>query len=141
MTIEILEHTADIKYKIDGESLEILFQESAQAMMGTMIDLKQIHAVENKEIKLKAKEVDLLLHDFLERLLFIIQTEYYCFSEVKVKTVSKVGDEWVLEAEIKGEAIDKNILEIQIDVKAIAWEDFGITNCNGNWETRFILDI
>ncbi|MEK6934825.1 MAG: archease [Nanoarchaeota archaeon] len=137
--IKPIDHTADIGFNLEASSLDELFKAAATATFETMVDLKQIKPKTKKTIKLKNKEVDKLLFDFLDELIFLKDSKYMLFSKFNIK-IKQVKDTYNLQAEISGEKINQKTQELKTDVKAITFHEFFIKK-NKNWKARFILDI
>ena len=133
------DHTADIGFNIKASSLNELFKASAIATFDSMVNLKQIKPKTKRIIKLKNKEVDKLLFDFLEELIFLKDSKYMLFSKFNIK-IKQVKDTYNLQAEIKGEKINPKKQNLKVDVKAITFHEFYVKK-EGNWKARFVLDI
>ena len=80
----------------------------------------------------KAKEI----RNFLEELLFLLDTENFFVSEIKVKIDEKKNE---LEAELKGD--DSNNYEAKIDVKAVTYNEMFVKKEKGKWVTQVVVDV
>lgn len=138
---EFLEHTADVKFKAFGRTMQECFSSSARALTDTLVDVKSVEARLNRIVKLDAENYEQLLHKFLEEVLFQFQVEQFlackaelCFGE------SKNG--WVeLEGKIVGERLDSKKHSIKTDVKAVTWNEFSLKKTREGWESSVLLDV
>jgi len=117
---EFLEHTADEKFRAYGKTLEEAFINAALATAKIMTDDKVKPTIEKKiEIKVNTKEK--LLYQFLEELLFYVDTEGFILSEVKDL---EIKDNFTLTATFLGDSAED--YEIKAHIKAITYNDMFI---------------
>ena len=132
---EYLPHIADIRVKVESDTLEGLFHSSLQAMNGIILN-KDIISSERftKEIKLKAIDTTILLVDFLSDVLTESHTEKALFTEMEILKLSDTA----IEARISGYTLPK----FDEDIKAVTYHEAEvIRNEMGYWETMLIFDI
>lgn len=129
-----LEHTADIKFQAYGKTLEEAFKNSALAVANTMFR-GRVKAKISKKIKLKGKDNERLLYDFLEELLVLLDAKDFILSEVK-KIKIKEG---VLEAEIIGDNASNYNFSNQ--VKAITYNEMFIKKEKDKYAIQAVLDV
>ena len=130
---------ADVAFEATGKTLEELFESAALATTNVMIkDLKTIKPKIKKKIKLKAKTIENLLHDFLQELVFLKDAKQLVFSKYKIKINEKKVE---LIAEISGEKLNTKTQEHMVDVKAVTWHHFSVKKEGKNWYASVILDI
>jgi len=133
---KFLEHTADIKFQAFGSSLEEAFSNSALAMKEAMCKEK-IKAKIRKKIKVKGKDNGSLLYNFLEELLFLLDSENFVLSGVEKIKISK--DKNNLAAEIIGDNA-KNY-EFDLDVKAVTYNSMFVKQEKGKFIIQVVLDV
>jgi SHS2 domain-containing protein len=107
---KILEHTADGKFQAYGESLEKAFENSAYAMLSLMTNDK-IKEKLKKKIKIKGKNTEQLLYNFLEEILFLIDSKNFILSKIKKLKIDE--KKLTLEAEFLGDNV-RNSHKIRI---------------------------
>lgn len=140
MPFKYFEHTADVLFEASGKSLEEMFNAAGQALGNTMIELKQVEAREEKEIKAEGNTEDKLLHEFLEKVLLLIQMDLFIAKEFQIKIKEK-EKKFFLEGKALGEKIDKSKHEIMTDIKAVTWENFKVWQEKGQWKASVMLDV
>lgn len=134
MTFKFLEHTADIKFQAFGKTLEEAFENSALAMTNSMFDGKIKENI-SKKIKVKGKDNERLLYEFLEELLVLLDSEDFILS--KVKRVKIKNNE--LEAEFIGDKASE--YDIHIIVKAITYNEMFVKKEKDKYITQVVLDV
>jgi SHS2 domain-containing protein len=130
---EFFEHTADILFKAYGKNVNEVFENAALAMFHTMSDNK-IDAKLKKKFKVKGKDYESLLYNFLEEFLILIDTDDFFLSSVKVKI-----KDFTLEAEAVGDSV-KNY-ETNIDVKAVTYNNMFVKKEKEKWVAQVVLDV
>lgn len=119
MKYKYLEHTADIKFQAFGKTLEEAFSNASYATTN-IVSEEKIKEKITKEIKVKGVDKKALLYQFLEELLFLLNTEDFILSkikEIKIKnnelTAILIGDN------------TKNY-KLNTDIKAVTYNDMFI---------------
>jgi len=134
---EFIEHTADIKFQAFGSSIEESFENAGLAMFNIMFSGK-VKGKLKKSIKVKGKDNESLLYNFLEELLFLLDTKDFFISSCRVKIKdSKKGKE--LWAELFGDSV-KNY-ETNIDVKAVTYNDMFVRQEGKKWICQVVVDV
>ena len=128
-----LEHTADIKFRAFGRTIEEAFKNSALALIKAMCKEK-IRGKLKEKIIVKGKDKENLLYNFLEELLFLLDTKNLFLSSVKVKIK---GLE--LTGEIKGD--DAKNYPVSLDVKAVTYSQMFVKQTSGKFICQVVLDV
>lgn len=131
---EFFEHTADVKFRAYGTSLEKAFENAALALK-QVINEKKVKPSIRKKIKIKAKDLKSLLYHFLEEFLFLFDSENFLLSKVKVKIKIK---EMMLEAETFG---DKDSFINEGGVKAITYNEMEIGKEKNINYVQVVIDV
>ncbi len=143
MPYEFLEDvaTADIAFIARGETLEETFLASAKATLNVMVE--KIDAIQPKEIRvlqLENPELDLLLFDFLQELIYYKDVEQLLLRVGEVK-IQGDGRKFTLHATAQGETLDSERHLPWVDVKAVTLHRFRLEKTGEGWEAHVILDI
>lgn len=133
MKYKFLEHTADIKFQAFGSTIEKAFENSALAMFNAMSDDK-IKSVKKKKIKVQGKDNESLLYNFLEELLFLLDTENFFLSRIKVK---------IKDLSLTGEVFGDNVknYETKVDVKAVTYNQMFVKKLGNKWVCQVVIDV
>ncbi|MEM4336575.1 MAG: archease [Candidatus Woesearchaeota archaeon] len=125
MKYEFLEHTSDIKFRAYGNSIEECFANAAEAMTKIMTDPEKIEGKIIKVIQLSGKDLKQLLLNFLEELLFLLDTENFILNKVTSIKITPKGKEYFLSATFLGDKIDGKY-EIETGIKAVTYMDMEV---------------
>jgi len=93
-----------------------------------------------RRIRLEAAEPDLLLHDLLEELVYLKDAESLLLLLDSCR-VEQEGGRWLLEAVAIGERIDPERHRLGVDVKAVTWHRFEVSQHDGGWQATVVLDV
>jgi len=136
MKFKILEHTADGKFQAFGKTLEEAFENSALAMLSLMTNDKIKERIK-KKIKVKGKDLKQLLYNFLEEILFLLDSNNFILSKINKIKINK--EKLILEADISGDNV-KNY-EIFGNVKAVTYNSMEIKKEKGKFMIQIIVDM
>jgi SHS2 domain-containing protein len=136
------EHTADVQVTSWGRNLREAYEQTALSLMETITpDLAKITPKHKKELKVTAEDKEALLFDFLSEFLYIFDVEELIFSEIDIKTIEKINDEYQLYASMKGEEFDRDKHEIGTEVKAITYSFMEIKETEDKVRISIVFDI
>lgn len=134
---KFLEHTADVKFQAFGKNPEELFKNSALAMFSVMHDGK-VKEKMNFKIKVKGKDLESLMYNFLEELIFLFDSKNFFLS--KIKKINLNEKKFVINAWVSGDKT-KNY-EIALQVKAVTYNEMFVKNLKGkHWISQVVLDV
>jgi SHS2 domain-containing protein len=133
---KFLNHTADIKFQSFGKDIKEVFENSALAMFNSMYDGK-VKSKINKKIKVKGKDFESLLYNFLEELLFLLDSENFFLSKIKKIKIDEKN--FKIKSEISGD--DAKNYEIHSDVKAITYNEMFVKKIKNKWVAQVVLDV
>jgi SHS2 domain-containing protein len=133
--------TADIAFEATGRDLAQLFSDAADATMNVMIDnLDAIEPRETRHIELSNDEIDMLLFDFLQELIYFKDAERLLLRARNVR-IQQRDERYFLKAEAAGERLDATRHHQRADVKAVTLHNFSVEKADDNWKARVLLDI
>src|SRR4029453_16424966 len=133
--------TADIAFEAKGRDLPELFTPAADATMNVMIEnLDTIEPRETRRIELKNDEIDMLLFDFLQELIYFKNADRLLLRVDEIRIDERDGA-YSLKAITAGEQLDAGRHQQRADVKAVTLHDFRVEKTAGGWKAVAILDI
>jgi SHS2 domain-containing protein len=133
--------TADIAFEAWGEDLEETFISAAEATMNVMVEeLNSIQPREKREFRLENDELDLLLFDLLQELIYYKDSEKLML-RIHQARVKRNTQPYVLEALALGEKLDPDRHHPRVDVKAVTLHHFRLEKSRQGWKALVILDI
>ena len=133
MKYKFLEHTADIEFQAFGKNLQEVFENAALALFNAMYKGKVAKKIK-KKIKVQGKNNESLLYNFLEELLFLLDSENFFLADIKVKINGNS-----LSAEIYGDKASN--YKISLQVKAITYHDMVIEKKGEKWIAQVVVDV
>ena len=132
-----LYHTADVKFRAYGKTVEQAFRNAALATFRVMSTSK-IKSLIQKKIFVEAPDYQTLLCSFLEQLLFYLDTEDFFLSDATVLIETKKKG-FSLTAIAFGDSAKK--YETHTLVKAITYHEMLIQKKKDVWIVQVILDV
>ena len=138
--ISDLDHTSDVQIHSWGESIEEAFELAAVAMGGYMTDLDTVEMSEEQEINAEGHDLESLLFNFLDEVLFLFCAEPFLTSkEVHITELNR--DDFTIKATCKGEPFDLNKHPQGTEIKAITYSNLQIYDEQKRHEVYVIVDI
>jgi SHS2 domain-containing protein len=113
---ELIEHTADVGVKAYGKSVAEAFEHAAKAMFDIITDKSKIESVGQYDIELDSTDLELLLVDWLSKLLFLNGAKNLVFSKFEVRI-----DGMHLVAHVYGEQYDVKKHKMGVEIKAVTY--------------------
>lgn len=143
MKYKILEGiaTADVAYEVYGKTIEELFENAAEAIEQTMVDLKNVKPVINQQLSVTNQQLEILLLDFLNELLFYKDSQRVIFSRFRIRVSQLDAIRYTLDANLWGEKIDIEKHKLRGDVKAVTRHKFLLKKKANGYIARIVLDI
>ena len=143
MPYHYLEHvaTADAAFEAWGATPEELFTAAADATLNVMLaDLETVRKEREVTIDIKNVEMDLLLFDFLNELVFYKDARRLLL-RVDSLTIAPCPDGFALHAIASGDEIDFSRHDLSADVKAVTLHRFKVEETAEGWRASVVLDI
>jgi len=131
---EILEHRADLKIRVFGKTKKELFKNALLGMTNSLLGEIKSEKLNPRFIKIKALDLNSLLVDFLNEVLYLIQINKEIYQKIKFKKFS--------DTEIQAELLGQKIKRFNLEIKAATYHNLNITQLkNGLWQTTILFDI
>jgi SHS2 domain-containing protein len=136
-TWDFFEHTADIGVRVRGATLPELFVNAARAMYEALGELAKAESEKRKELRLEAKGLEDLLHDWLAELLFEVEANHALYDEMRVEVVPGK-----LTAKLRGGEIDFGRSHTNEEIKAVTYHQLRVEQLPDNsWQATVIFDV
>lgn len=81
---ELIEHTADTGVAACGNSLPEAFANAAAGMFSIITDISRVEELEHRDVEVSAPDMETLLFNWLNELLFIFDVDHMLFSRFEV---------------------------------------------------------
>ncbi len=134
---ELFEHTADVGIRVRAGTLESLYADAARGLFSVIAaNLDAVSPLQAMEFKIDGSRRDDLLFDWLDELLYTFGTKRVLFGEFAVTL-----DDRKLTAVARGEPIDPDRHELDMEVKAITYHGLKVERDADGWLAEVIVDI
>ncbi|MFA6073095.1 MAG: archease [Candidatus Woesearchaeota archaeon] len=138
---EFLEHTADVKFKAYGATFENALKNAVKATIDVMTDVTKIKATSRKKILVNANTKESLIYDFLEEIIYLIDTEGFLPCNVTNLEIITTNPNYkfILTAELEGD-FAKNY-DVHTYIKAVTYNDMEIIETKNQVTIQVVHDI
>ncbi len=135
---EVFEHTADLGLRVQAANLNALFAEAGRGLFSLIVsNLDDAQPTEIRQFAFDGGELDYLLFDWLNELLFCFETTRLVLREFEVD-VGPGG----LTATARGELFDPTRHRAEHEVKAITYHELNVEQtADGGYLAEVIVDI
>lgn len=135
---ELLDHTADAKFRAFGLTKEEAFANALRGMVAIVTPPEALGVDAVFHISVRAGKLESLLFDFLDEILFLYDTEKFLPSVAEALTIVERDGKLVLDATLRGEAPTK----ISGNLKAVTYSDMiCAAQPDGTWLVQVVIDI
>jgi SHS2 domain-containing protein len=139
---ETFDHTADLGLRVRAADLNGLFAEAGKGLFSLVVaNLDDVRPVDTVAFEIAGTDVEYLLFDWLNELLYTFDTRQIVLVEFDVTvfdgTVSGDG----LKATARGEPFDRARHRLEHEVKAITYHELKVVQEKTGWLAELIVDI
>ena len=138
MSYKYLEHSTDAFIEVKAKNLEEAFSVAGKSVVETIIDLKNIQEIEEKNIYVKGRNLLNLLYNWLEEIVTITITEGFAIGNFTVNIKKNGGYEIV--SKISGEKLDLKKHNFKVEIKSPTFHLMEIKE-NDEITMRYLLDL
>jgi len=138
MKYEFLDHTADAKFRAYGENLEKAFENAGLAVFSILINPDVVKPIISKEISISSKTKESLLYDFIDELLFLLDTEGLVLNKIKNLKIDFKDNKFSLTCVVKGDSFKKYNF-IHGNVKSVTYTEMIIDENFSEQENKKIM--
>ncbi len=138
-----LNHTSEEKFQAFGETLEEAFYNAALAVTNLMTDVSKVKKRKEFEVRVKADSLEALLYDFLNELLFLLDSEGVFVSGFKDLVIEKArgGEKGGYSLRAKALGDDARKYEKKGDVKAPTYDEMLVERRGCEWVVQAVVDV
>lgn len=131
---------ADIAFEAEGESVEEVFRGATQAILETMANPSTVTGGWERAIERSDVDSSALLFDWLSEVVYWKDAAGVVFREAPL-TMTREGEVWLLRARLIGAPVDQQAQELHADVKGVTKHLYELTQTDGYWKVRVVLDV
>jgi len=119
-----------------------LFTSAALAVIEAMVAPMSVETNRTKEVRLSEAQIDDLLFEWLNAIVFIKDVDGMVFHDVRA-AVSRDSEKnlWHLDAALIGDRVDATRQVLRTDVKAVTKHLYEVRQDDGAWYAHVVLDV
>lgn len=133
----LLDHTADLAVKVQGNDPARLFENAGKALMHIMLRGKASISPVDRRISLSGLDMEDLLVRWLGELLYLLEGERLVVTDLKIEHLAPDR----LDAVVQAVPFDPEAHEILSEIKAVTYHQVEVAEKGDHWEARVVLDI
>ncbi len=137
---ELFEHKADVGVRGSGKTLNEAFAECAKAMFSVMVELKGVEPREKIQVKIKARNLEELLLEWLNELLYQSSSKEMVFSKFE-PLIEKGKNGFELNGFVFGELANQEKHEFRTEVKGATFSGLKVKEEKGLFVVQCIVDV
>jgi len=134
---EIIDHTADIGIVAYGADIKQVFVNAALGLFNLMAEPDDFKEDIKREMELSAEDVEILLVEWLNELIYIFDVEHIFFKRFEIDKLSSNQ----IRAKCFGEKIKPGQHKLKREVKAATYHMLRINKEDGGYKVQVIFDI
>ncbi|MFH0914152.1 MAG: archease [Chloroflexota bacterium] len=131
----LIEHTADIGLVAYGKSLPEAFANAAYGLFSIMTEPGKVREVVSREVVVSAPDLEGLLFEWLNSLLYLFDVEHLLFKRFDIKELSEQS----LKAICWGEKYDPARHELKLGVKSATYHQLKVDRKKN--QAQVIFDV
>ena len=137
MKYEYLEHTADMKFKSYGKTLEDAFQNAVLAVSNFLSREKPVKSDLIEKTTLEGEDNESLLYELLDHTIFLLDSKSFLVASVSIK-ISKKENKLIAEVIFKGDDASKYDIN---QIKAATYAEMKIKKTSEGYEVQAVMDV
>jgi|TARA_B100001105_G_scaffold210687_1_gene175237 SHS2 domain-containing protein len=138
LSYKYLEHATDALIEVKAKTLEEAFVVAGKSVVETIIDLNNIQEIEEKNIKVKGRNLLNLLYNWLEEIVTITITDGFAIRNFSVSI--KKNKECQIISKISGEKLDLKKHNFKVEIKSPTFHLMEIKE-DDEITMRYLLDL
>ena len=138
MSYKVLDHATDAFIEGTASSLTEAFKVAGDSVVDTILDNSKIEEKKERNIVVKGKDLNYLLYNWLEDLIYLIITEGFAIKKLDI--ILEKNEEYTISAQIFGEDIDIKKHGFKVEIKSPTFHEMEIKQ-EKLVTMRFLLDL
>ena len=134
---EVIDHTADIGIVAYGADIKQVFANAALGLFNLMADLDDFKEGLQRELELSAEDVEVLLIEWLNELIYIFDVEHIIFKKFEIEKLTSTQ----IKARCFGEKMKPGQHKLKREIKAATYHMLQISKEDGTYKVQVIFDI
>ena len=131
---------ADLAFEAEGETVEEVFRGATQALLESIANPATVPGGWECAIERTDADHSALLFDWLSEIVFWKDAAGVVYREAPL-TLTRERDIWLLRARLIGAIVDHRTQELHADVKGVTKHQYRVSQEDGRWKVRVVLDV
>ncbi len=137
MDFELLEHPADIGFRVRAATLAELFQNAARALVSLILDSSRIESRQELSLVTDAADYESLLVNWLNDVLYFTDSKRLALGSFEISELNETRIECVA----RGEPRDPLKHPAKLIVKAVTYHQLKIARTPDGWSADVFVDV
>jgi len=133
----MLNHTADLGIMVCGKDVKNLFENTALAMMQTVVNIGAAEKTTTTRISLDGQDLAELLVRWLGEILYLFEGEKEVVTVARISSISPTH----LDATLDSIPFDPALHEILCEIKAVTYHQIEVAKKDDHWEAKVFFDV
>ena len=138
MSYKYLEHSTDAFIEVRAKNLEEAFSVAGKSVVETIIDSNNIQVIEEKNVKVKGRNLLNLLYNWVEEIVTITITDGFAIKNFSVNI--KKNKEYQIASKVSGEKLDLKKHNFKVEIKSPTFHLMEIKE-NDEITIQYLLDL
>ena len=138
MSYKVLDHATAAFFEVTASSLTEAFKVAGYSVVDTILDNSKIEEKKERNIVVKGKDLNNLLYNWLEEIIYLIITEGFAIRKLNI-TLEK-NEKYTILAQIFGENIDIKKHGFKVEIKSPTFHEMDIQQ-GEEIKMRYLLDL
>lgn len=133
----ILDHTADLRVKIKGNSMVNLFENAGYTLIDLMFDTRCIKKTETIEAEIRGIDLSDLMVRWLSEILYLFEGENLIVSGINIDNLTTN----CLKSHLHTVKYNNDFHEVIMEIKAVTYHQIQVAENKGIWSANVIFDL
>jgi len=138
MSYKTLEHATDAIIEVTANNLKEAFQIAGISVIDTILDSSKVEENSSRNLIVKGKDLRYLLYNWLEEMIILTITDGFAGKRILLEITE--NEDYRINAEIFGEAIDLKKHEFKVEIKSPTFHEMEIEQ-NDKVIMKYLLDL
>ncbi len=131
-------HATDAFIEVTASSLIQAFEVAGYSVIDTILDNSKIEEKNERNIVVKGKDLNYLLYNWLEEIIYLVITEGFAIKKLKITL--EENEEYTISAGIFGENIDIKKHGFKVEIKSPTFHEMEIKQ-EKQVTMKFLMDL
>lgn len=138
--MEIIDHPADIGFKVVGSSLKEAYMNAGKALYSLLLTSPKRDSDTELNIEIRSEDLLSLTYDYLEQLLILFETDGFVPNKIHI-CLKDEEEGHLMHVRLEGFTVNLTEAELNYKIKAVTYHLMEVEPYDKGWYIKVILDI